>query len=153
MLENLIDSFKDQLSSKISESGVSTDKVDDIVKLSGSSMSEELMSKASSGGMDSVLSLFTDESSTNSSNSIVQGIVGNLTGKLSSSLGMDAGTANGLASKIIPYIIDMLGDKFRKSDSSNDAAGLAEFAGLDAGGMIEKAKGLLGGKLGGLFGK
>ncbi len=153
MLENLIDSFKDQLSSKISEAGVSNDKVDDIVKLSGSSMSEELMSKVSSGGMDSILSLFTDESATSSSNSIVQGIIGNLTGKLSSSLGMDSSQANGLASKIVPFIVDMLGDKFRKSDSSNDAAGLAEFAGMDAGNLIEKAKGLLGGKLVGLFGK
>ncbi len=153
MLENLIDSFKDQLSSKISEAGVSNDKVDDIVKLSGSSMSEELMSKVSSGGMDSILSLFTDESATSSSNSIVQGIIGNLTGKLSSSLGMDSSQANGLASKIVPFIVDMLGDKFRKSDSSNDAAELAEFAGMDAGNLIEKAKGLLGGKLVGLFGK
>lgn len=153
MLDNLINSFKDQLGPIISNEGLDTSKLNDVAKLSADSLGEGMMKEAASGGMDNILNLFLSESPTSQSNSMVSGVIGNLTEKLSSSFGLDASKANGIASKIIPFVIDILGKKFRDSgEHENTTAGLAEFAGLDAGGMIDKAKDLLGGKLGGLFG-
>lgn len=153
MLDNLIGTFKDQLGPILSNEGLDSSKLDDVAKLSADSLGEGMMKEAATGGMDNILNLFLSESPTSQSNSMVSGVIGSLTEKLSSSFGIDATKANGIASKVIPFVIDILGKNFRESDHENTTEGLASFAGLDAGGMIDKAKDLLGGKLGGLFGK
>jgi len=116
------------------------------VKLSGEAVQENLMSEATSGNLDGVLSLFKGDSAADTSNPIVGGIVSSLTGKLTSSMGMGEGAAGRIASAIIPMVIQTIVSKF--SGSGNDASleGITSFMGGDAaGGMMDKAKGMLGG--------
>ena len=153
MLEQLLNQAKDKIGPLLGEQGLSMDNLDEVLKLSGDSVSQEVMSKASSGGLDQVMDLFKDTSATSSSNAVVSDIINSLSSKLGSNLGIDSSKASSLATKIVPMIIDFFGEKFRGSGKSADAAGLADFLGMDSGNILNKAKSLFGGKLGGLFGK
>lgn len=153
MLEQLMGGLKDQIGPLLSQEGLDSSKLEDVAKLSGESISEGMMSEASSGGLDNIMGLFLSESPTSTNNNMVSSVIGNLTGKLSSSLGMDSSKANSIAQKIIPVAIDFIGKQFRDSDNENNAQGLADFVGMDSGSIMGKAKDMLGDKLGGLFGK
>ena len=152
MLESILSSAKGLIGEKMSEFNVPTDKLDDVVELSGDSVKENLMEQVTSGKLDGVMNLFKGKANTDSSNPLVSGIIQSLTSKLTSKLGLDAGTSNQLASSVIPMVMKMVSGKFQESDKSDDAAGVASFLGMDGGDMMGKAKDMLGGSIGKLFG-
>lgn len=146
MLDSILNAVKGQVGGVLSNQGVATDKLDDVVKLSGETVKDSLISEATSGNLDGVLDLFKGNSATDASNPIVSGIVSSLTGKLTSSLGMGDGASGGIASAIIPMIIQTIVSKFSGSGKEADLGGITSFLGDDAaGGMMDKAKGMLGG--------
>lgn len=71
---------------------------------------------------------------------------------MTSKLGLDAGTSNQLASSVISMVMKMVSSKFQDSDQSGDAASVEGFLGMDGGDVMDKAKGMLGGSIGKLFG-
>ena len=144
MIDDLLNSLKGQVGDAISGSDLGMDKLDDVLKLSGDSVKEGVMSEATGGNLDGVLSLFKGESEASTSNPIVSGIVGNLTNKLSSSLGLGEGMAKGIADKVIPMIVSAVVSKFSGSDNDASAEGIASFFGGGSG-LLDQAKGMLGG--------
>ncbi|MFT4778567.1 MAG: hypothetical protein ACJAU0_000715 [Flavobacteriales bacterium] len=146
MLDSILNAVKSQVGDLLSKQGVGTDKLDDVVKLSGEAVQENLMSEATSGNLDGVLDLFKGNSSADSSNPIVRGIVSSLTSKLTSALGMGDGASGGIASAIIPIVIQTIVSEFSGSDNEADLGGITSFlSGGDADGVIDKATGMLGG--------
>ena len=58
MLESILSSAKGLIGEKMSEFNVPTDKLDDVVELSGESVKENLMEQVTSGKLDGVMNLF-----------------------------------------------------------------------------------------------
>jgi len=146
MLDSILNAVKSQVGDVLSKQGIGADKLDDVVKLSGEAVQENLMSEATSGNLDGVLDLFKGNSSADTSNPIVSGIVSSLAGKLTSSLGMGNGASCGIASAIIPMVVQMIISKFSGSDNEADLGGVTSFlGGGDTGGVMNTAKGMLGG--------
>lgn len=152
MLDSILNSAKGMIGDKLGEFNVSPDKLDDVVELSGDAVKENLMEEATSGKLDGVMNLLKGKANTDESNPIVSGIVKSLGSKLVGKLGLDAGTSNQIASSVIPLVMNMVSSKFQSSESSDDASGVASFLGMDGGDMMDKAKDMLGGSLGKLFG-
>jgi hypothetical protein len=73
---------------------------------------------------------------------MVNDIVSQLTGKLSSGLNINADASSGIAGKIVPMIMEVINGKL---GGKFDAESLSSLIGGDAGGMLNKAKDLLGG--------
>jgi hypothetical protein len=146
MLDSILNAVKGQVGDVLSNKGVGADKLDDVVKLSGEAVQENLMSEATSGNLDGVLDLFKGNSATDTSNPLVSGIVSSLTSKLTSSLGMGDSASGGIASAIIPMVIQTIVSKFSGSGKEADLGGITSFLGGEAtDGLMNKAKGMLGG--------
>ncbi|MCH2198621.1 MAG: hypothetical protein MK081_07540 [Flavobacteriales bacterium] len=144
MIDDLLNSLKGQVGDSISDEGLGMDKLDDVLKLSGDSVKNGVMSEVTGGNLDGVISLFKGDSDTSSSNPIISGIVSNLTEKLTSSLGLGDGIAGSIADKVVPMIISAAVSKFSGSDNGASAEGIASFFG-GGDGLLDQAKGMLGG--------
>jgi hypothetical protein len=157
MLDQLLNAAKGQIGDVLSKNDVSMDKADDIASLSGEAVKEEVLSQATSGNLDGIMSLFSGKASADQSNPIVAGITSTLTDKVVSSLGLESGTAKSIATTVIPMVVKMISSKFQSGDAPNTQEGLMDSLGMDSGNIMDQAKGMLGDKakdmLGGGLGK
>ena len=105
------------------------------------------MNQLKSGDLSTVTSLFSNDGNATQDNSIFQGLVGKLSGVLESK-GMSAQEAQTEASNIAPGLVDGIKEKFlsnEASDSGFDISKIGDLLGSEGGGLLDKAKGLLGG--------
>ena len=145
MLDQILGGLKGNLGSVLSENNLSADKLDDLVELTGESITETAGSEVASGNMSGVMDLLKGNGDTGYSNPIVSSIISSLVGKVTSAFGMDEGAANGLAASVIPMAIKAISSKF--NSEGGDESALTSMLGLGGGGMMDKAKDLLGGFL------
>ncbi len=157
MLDQLLNAAKSQIGDVLSKNDVSLDKADDIASLSGEAVKEEVLSQATSGNLDGIMNLFSGKASADQSNPIVAGITSTLTDKVVSGLGLESGTAKSIATTVIPMVVKMISSKFQSGDAPNTKEGLMDSLGMDSGSILDQAKGMLGDKakdmLGGGLGK
>lgn len=146
MLDQLLNAAKSQFGDVLSNNNVSLDKADDLAKLSGEAVKDEVLSQATSGNLDGIMNLFSGKAEASQSNPIVAGITSSLTDKVVSSLGLENGTAKSIATAVIPMIVKMISAKFQSGDAPNSAEGLMESLGMDSGNLMDQAKNMLGGK-------
>lgn len=144
MLDQILSSLSGQAGDALTQNGLSADQAPDVLKSALSSVQETATEEVASGNVDGLMNMF---SGGGSEGGMMDGIVGNLTDKLSGMLGDKAG---GIAKMVAPMVIKFIASKFQDGDS-NDAGGLMDMLGADSGGMLDKAKGMLGDKLGGMF--
>ncbi len=140
MLDNLLQGLKGQVGDLFQNNGVDAGKADDVVPISGESVKDSLMSEVLSGNLDGLQNIFKGGIDLN--NPIVGNIVSQLTGKLSSGLDINSDASSGIASKIVPMIMDVINGKL---GGKFDVESLSSLIGGDAGGLLDKAKDLLGG--------
>lgn len=140
MLDNLLQGLKGQVGDLLQTNGVATDKIDDVVSISGETVKDSLMSEALSGNIDGIQDLFKGGFDLN--NPMIGNIVAQLSGKLSSGLNLSDDASSGIAGKIVPKIMEVLNGKL---GGKFDLDSLSSLVGNDAGGMLNKAKDLLGG--------
>ena len=145
MLDQILGGLKGNLGGVLSENNLSADKLDDLVGLTGESITETAGSEVASGNMSGIMDLLKGNGDTGSSNPIVSGIISSLVGKVTSAFGMDEGAASGLAASVIPMAIKAISSKF--NSEGGDESALTSMLGLGGGGMMDKAKDLLGGFL------
>lgn len=110
-----------------------------------SGLLNSLMSQVQSGNLGDVASLFSNDGVASESNGIFQGLVGNLSGILQNK-GMNAAEAQAEASNIAPGLVDGLKEKFLSSNAEDSGFDISKIGDLlgggDAGGLLDKAKGL-----------
>lgn len=146
MLEKYLGSLQGMAGNLLSEANVPADKAPDFLNAGAEAVQENLLEGATSGNMDGVLGFLNGKS-----DGLLDGIKGSFIDKITGSLGLDSGAASGLVGAFLPKIVEMIRGAFNDSDGNNDESNVMDFLGLDAGGLMDKAKDMLGGKLGGLF--
>lgn len=92
----------------------------------------------SSGGLQSILSLFTGGGQSNSSsllsNPLVSTMIGSLAGNLVKKMNLNPAVANGIANNIIPGVLSNLVSKTRSNDPANDSFDLNDLIASFTGG-------------------
>lgn len=143
MLDQILGGLKGNLGDVLSQNNLSADKLDDLVGLTGESITETAGSEVASGNMSGIMDLLKGNGDTGSSNPIVSNIISSLVGKVTSSFGLSEGAASGIASSVIPMAINAISSKF--NSEGGDESALTSILGLGGGDMMGKAKDLLGG--------
>jgi len=134
----------EKLQEKMGANSLNAEATNGAAEEGASSLIDGLMEKVGAGDISSLTSLFSNDGNATADSGIVQ----NLQGKLAEILqnkGMDAGEAASEASNLAPGLVDSLKDKFLSSDAGDSAFSLESLSGLvggDAGGLLDKAKGL-----------
>ena len=166
MLDAILNNVKGQVISTLAEkTGLNPSQAQDTIPLAKSSVTEGITSAISGGNVDGILGML--RSATGGAgggelmgNAVYQGIAGNFIGKLTGSLGLDQGIAGKVSSIALPMIMSKIGGATKQEGESDgiNAGSLMKVMGMDAGGLLGKAGGLLGGnksddaKGGGLLG-
>lgn len=146
MFEKYLGPLQEMAGGFLSDNNLPTDKASEVVGAGSDAIKDNLLSAATSGNMDGALGFLTGKDDGMSS-----AIGGSFIENITSRLGIDSGMASGLVSSLLPKAIEMIRGAFTDSDGDNDESNALDFMGMDAGGLMDKAKDMLGGKLGGLF--
>ena len=158
MLDQLINSAKGQLVSQLTQqTSLGAEQAEQAVPLAKESINEGLTSAISGGNIGGILDMVRSAAgSTGASggtsgllqNAVYQGIAGNFINKLTSKLGIPSGMAQTVSSYALPFIMGKLANKTQEAGDTDeiDKGSLMDTLGLDAGGLLGAAGGLLGGK-------
>ncbi len=155
MLDQIINVVKDQAVGQLmGNADVPNEKVDEVAGAAGESVVDGLKGALGSGDISGLTSLLGGNAGDLGSNNIVQGMVSNFAGKLTGLTGMGGDASSSLAGGMLPGLIQSVISKFTSSapgDSAFDVNSLMASAGSNM--LADKAKDLLGGGIGDLFGK
>lgn len=147
MLENLIQLVKEHAGDAIiNNPAVPNEQNDAAIEATAGSIFDSLKNQfAGSGGMESITNLFQGNESA-ASNPLASGISADTISGLVKKLGLPEGTASGIVSQLLPKVMDSLKSKTNDpNDNSFDLQGIiGSLAGGEAGGIINKVKGLFG---------
>lgn len=144
MLDSILGGLKDQIPGDLLEKvGLDASKAGDVADIAGESAKEVMSNQLASGAMDTVMNLFSKGDNNSSANSLQKDLTSNFVGKLGAKLGLSEGMASTIASAIIPKVLGMITDKNEETPASDSSSIASMFGGTD--GMMDKAKGMLGG--------
>lgn len=120
MLEQLFNLVKGEAQDAIiNNPAIPNDQNNHAVGMATESIFGGLQSALASGGLSSVLGMFTGGGNTSGSNPIVAGITNNLVGGLMKKFGIDSPMATSIAASLIPSV---LGKLVNKTNDSNDSS-------------------------------
>lgn len=134
----------DKLKEKMSSNSLGSEATQAAAEQGSSDLISSLVDKVKSGDLSTITSLFSNDGTATQDNGLFQGLVGKLTGALQNN-GMSAEEAQTEASNIAPDVLDSIKEKFLSSnaeDSGFDISNIASLIGGDAGGLLNKVKGL-----------
>lgn len=147
MLENLIQLVKEHAGDAIiNNPDVPNENNNSAIEATAGSIFDSLKGQfAGSGGMDMITNLLQGNESA-SSNPLVSGISTDVISGLVKKIGLPEGAAAGIVSQLLPKVMDSLKNKTNDpNDNSFDLQGIiSSLAGGNAGGLLNKAKGLFG---------
>lgn len=157
MLDQILKGLKDQVGNEVQQkTGVSSNMLDDILKITGDVATKEVSKEMLSGNLDSVMNLFSNKDNTSQANSLQNNIMNNMIGGFVEKLGLNPQTASMVTSIIIPALMNMVTNK-NSETADTDASPLMDLFNTAVGGGSSKSNnplgGLIGKTLGGLFGK
>lgn len=149
MLENLLNLIKENAGDAvINNPAIPNEQNDAVVQEAGSSIMSGLQGLLASGHAKDVLSLFSNPSSVNNSNPVVQQLGGGFLNSLMNKFGLDSGQASGIVSSLLPTVLSQLVSKTNNpSDGSFDLQGIfnslsgGNTSGMDIQGILSKFTG------------
>lgn len=147
-MDDLINGLKSQVAGKLqAEAGVSGSQVDGIMDIVKNVAGEKIGGEMLSGGMGSLMNLFSDKPNTQEADSLQTGLTSGIMEGLIGKLGFDKSKASSVVNIVVPMLISFVTGKNNET-AEDDASPLAELFGGGSGlGNIAKNA------LGGLFGK
>lgn len=153
MLESILNGLKDQVGGELQQkAGVQPNMLEDILKITGSVATKEVSKEMMSGGLDTVMNLFSNQANNAQAgslqNNIMQGMVTNFVQKL----GLKKETAAMATAIIIPVLMNMITNKNAETPA-NDPSPLNDLFNPKGQAGNNPLAGLIGKTLGGLFGK
>jgi len=146
MLDLLKNMAVEKLKEKMLPNSLGSDATQAAAEQGSSELINGLMDQVKSGDLSAVTSLFSNDGNATQDNGVFQGLVGKLSGVLQNN-GMAAAEAQTEANNIAPDLIEGLKEKFlstNAADSGFDLSQIGSLLGEDTGGLLGKAKGLLG---------
>ncbi|ABG59882.1 conserved hypothetical protein [Cytophaga hutchinsonii ATCC 33406] len=156
MLDQLIQTAKEQLAPQLEKIGVKQDQLGSVFNVAQESVTDGLKSEVAGGGLDSIFSMFNGQGGTGQSSSIVSSLSNGFVSSLISKLGFDQSMATKISALVIPFIMEKFaGSESGSAASPNDLAdklGFGDISGTLGNLLGGKDKGgdLLGG-IGNLF--
>ncbi len=146
MIDGIMDNLKGgMVGDLMSKFGLDESKAGDVFKAAGESTKETMSEKVMSGGLDTVMNLFSKKDNGASENGLLGGLQDNFIGKITSQLGLDSGMAKNISDMIIPKITGMITNKNEETDSSDTSSIMSMFSGGGASGIADSLKKGLGG--------
>ncbi len=147
MLENLTQLVKEFAGDAIiNNPDVPNEQNDSAIEATAGSIFESLKGQfAGGGGMDMITNLLQGNEAA-SANTMASGISGDAISGLVKKLGISEAAAAGIVAQILPKVMDSLKSKTNDpNDNSFDLQGIiGSFSGDEAGGLVNKVKGLFG---------
>jgi uncharacterized protein YidB (DUF937 family) len=147
MLESLIQLVKDNAGEAIiNNPAVPNEQNDAAIEATAGSIFDSLKSQfAGSGGMDMITNLFQGNEAA-STNPVSGNVANDAISGLVKKIGLPEGAAAGIVSQLLPKVMDSLKSKTNDpNDNSFDLQGIiGSLTGGDAGGIINKVKGMFG---------
>ena len=148
MIDQLLENVKGGAMGDImSKFGLDESKAKGIMDLAGGSTKEVLTDKVKSGGLDTVMNLFSSKENGSSENGVMSSVQDNLVTKITSQLGIEPGIAKNIADSVLPQITSMITSKNEETPSSDSSSILSMFG----GGSMDSLKDSAMDKLKGLF--
>lgn len=144
MLDLLKNLAVQKLKEKMLPNSLSEEATNAAAEEGSSELINGLMGQLQGGGLSAVTSLFSNDGNATEDNGVFQNIVGQLSGVLQNK-GMSAEEAQTEASSIAPDLVEGLKEKFLSSNAEDggfDISKIGDLLGGDAGGLLDKAKGL-----------
>ena len=125
----------------VNNSAIPNEHNEAVISETSTSIFAGLQKIASEGGGEQLASLFSGNSSIDSSNPVVQQITQQLSGSLGEKFGLTSDTSSGLASSMIPQILGSLVNKAKDPNDSSfqisDIIGAISGNGGQASGIME----------------
>lgn len=156
MLDQLLNSVKDQAIGAFTQHGLSADQATQAFPVAASGLSEGIMGAVTGGNMGGVTDLLTSAlgggGSSLTSNPLFQSLLGGIAGNLTSKLGLGSGVANTALGAVLPMLLSKIGGA-AQANGDADGIGLDDIMALaggggSTGGLLGKAAGMLGGMFG-----
>ncbi|PHI19573.1 hypothetical protein CEQ90_11910 [Lewinellaceae bacterium SD302] len=162
MLDALLDGLKGQVTSTIAEkTGLDLGQAEKALPVAKDSIVDGVMGAVSGGNVGGVLDMLKGATGGGEGvsglmqNMVYKSIAGNFINKATSALGIPESMATTVSSLALPMILNKIGGAAQEAGDTDeiDQGSVMSALGLDAGGLMGKAKDLLGGGgLGSLLG-
>lgn len=152
MLQSILSNLKSQVGSELlGKAGISSDKLDPLLKETTNVVSTEVKKEALTNGMGSLMNLFSNKQNNASANSLQNNIASNLVKKYITKLGLSESQANMVTQIVLPQIMSMI-TKSNSATPANDSSPLQALFDLAGGSSSKTEKGGMAGKIGGMLG-
>jgi uncharacterized protein YidB (DUF937 family) len=137
MLENLVESLKDQIGGEIlNKTDVQSDQLPGIFSVIGDTAKTEVKNSMLDGGLNTVMNLFSNKPNNAGANllqsSITQGIVSGLVQKI----GLKKSTATAIAGVAVPVLMNMITKKNNETPEDDPSPINALFGGNETMGNL-----------------
>jgi len=147
MLDQLISSLKGGVAGDLtSKIGIPADKIDDILRITGQVTTNEVTKEATSGGIGTLMNLFSGSSNNSNANSLQNNIVNGVVSQLIEKVGLDGSMAKMAATFVVPSVINKVAGK-NSETPENDPSPIQNIFGLISGENSNKNTGGLMGKI------
>ncbi|MCB0510565.1 MAG: hypothetical protein H6579_02050 [Chitinophagales bacterium] len=153
MIDVILNGLKEQIGGELqNKAGVSSNMMDDILKITGSVATKEVSKQMLSGNLDAVMNLFSNQANNAQANSLQDNIVNGMVTNFVQKLGLNKQTATTVTTIIIPVLMNLITKKNAETPD-NDPSPLNDLFNPKGKGGSDVLGGLIGKTLGGLFGK
>ncbi|MEL6275020.1 MAG: DUF937 domain-containing protein, partial [Bacteroidota bacterium] len=161
MLDSLLDSIKGQVTSTIAEqTGLDMGQAEKTIPVAKNSIIDGVKSAVMGGNAGGVLDMLKGAVSGGgvaelAQNMVYKNIADNFISQATSAIGLPESMASTVSNLALPSILNKIGGAAQAAGDTDeiDESSVMSAMGLDAGGLLGKAKDLLGGKgLGNIFG-
>jgi uncharacterized protein YidB (DUF937 family) len=144
MLDEIMNMVKEATGQAVNNnSQVSNNQADAIAQHVSGSLMDELKSAVSGGGLQSIMGMFSGQSSDAANHPVTQNIVSNIASSLSQKFGLSQGVASSLTSSIIPSVMSKITGKANDpNDSSINLDSIKDMLTGSGGSILDKLKGL-----------
>ena len=141
MLDQLIHKAQQHLGPQLEQIGVKPEQMGSIFNVAKDTVTDGLKNEATSGGLDSVMSLFNGNGGNLQSHSIVSSLSNNFVASLASKLGMDQSMATKISGVVIPFIME----KFSGSETGSASSPTDLTSKIGFGDITSSLNNMLGG--------
>ncbi|MDN5204484.1 hypothetical protein QQ008_24030 [Fulvivirgaceae bacterium BMA10] len=137
MLNEIINSLKGSAGNELVEKfGLSNESADGVFGALGDSATEIIGNQITSGGLDNVMNLFSDQPNNSFANSIVEQLGGNFFMKLTNKLGLSDGTARAVQNFVLPMLVNLITQKNNETPFDDASSILDMFGGGGKTGLL-----------------
>lgn len=152
MLDSILSNLKSQVGSELlGKAGIPSNMLDPLLKETGNVVSTEVKKEAVSGGIGTLMNLFSSGANNASANNLQNNIASGLVKNYITKLGIPEAKANMVTQIVLPQIMGLI-TKSNETTPANDPSPLQSLFDLAGGGASKAKDGGMAGKLTGMLG-